>query len=252
LAIRIFGPTRVLWRAGDSPRAGVEITRSLQPRSRELLTVLALHPDGLSRGELIDALWGHRSPDRPGTALTNALARLRGAVATATDHQRALLIEDRPRYRLDPAAVRVDYWEFTAAVAARRATSAEPEHIAASRRILDIASATATLAADLTDPWVEPLREAAHHNILNALGWLAAHTVTQDPRTTLGMLETAVDTDPYNEPLWQDILRLHAKLGEHDALSRTYSLLSRKLAEIDATPSLETQQLLEHLRHTTR
>ncbi|WP_067902636.1 BTAD domain-containing putative transcriptional regulator [Nocardia vaccinii] len=255
LAVRIFGPTRVLWRTADSPRAGVrgvEITRSLQPRSRELLTVLALHPDGLSRGDLIDALWGQRPPDRPGIALTNALGRLRGAVATATGHQAVLLIEDRPRYRLDPAAVTVDYWEFTAAVVARRQTSAEAEHIAASRRILDIASATATLAADLSDPWVEQLREAARHSTLNALGWLANHTLTQDPRTTLGMLETAVETDPYNEPVWQDILRLHAKLGEYDALTRTYSLLTRKLAEIDATPSPQTRQLLEQLRRTTR
>ncbi|WP_280382928.1 BTAD domain-containing putative transcriptional regulator [Nocardia wallacei] len=255
LAIRVFGSTRVLWRPADPPPAGtpgVEITRLLQPRSRELLTVLVLHPDGLSRDELIDALWGQHPPDRPGTALTNALGRLRGAVAAATGHKTALRIEDRPRYRLDPTGLTVDFWEFTAAVARRRRSSAEPDHIAASRRILDIATVTATLAADLSAPWVEPLREAARRNTLNALGWLAAHTVTEDPRTTLGMLETAVETDPYNEPLWQDILRLHAKLGEYDALIRTYSLLSRKLAEIDATPSPETRQLLEHLRHNTR
>ncbi|MGW5520688.1 hypothetical protein, partial [Nocardia africana] len=60
------------------------------------------------------------------------------------------------------------------------------------------------------------------------------------------------ETDPYNEALWQDILRLHAKLGEYDALTRTYALLSRKLTEIDATPSRETQQLLHHLQHATR
>ncbi|MFI7189964.1 BTAD domain-containing putative transcriptional regulator [Nocardia nova] len=255
LAIRIFGPTRVLWRATDPPHAGtagIEITRGLQPRSRELLTVLALHPEGVSRGDLIEALWGRHPPDRPGIALTNALGRLRAAVSTATNRKAVLLIEDRPRYRLDPAAVIVDYWEFTAAVTMRRSTSDEAAYIAASKRILDIATATATLAADLSDPWVEPLREAARRNTLNALGWLAAHTVSEDPRITLGMLETAVETDPYNEPLWQDILRLHAKLGEHDALTRTYSLLTKKLTEIDATPSPETRQLLEHLRHTTR
>ncbi|MGW5520684.1 bacterial transcriptional activator domain-containing protein, partial [Nocardia africana] len=110
----------------------------------------------------------------------------------------------------------------------------------------------APLAPDLSQPWIEPMREATRRDALNALGWLASHTVTTDPRTTLNMLETAAETDPYNEALWQDILRLHAKLGEYDALTRTYTLLSRKLTEIDATPSRETQQLLHHLQHATR
>ena len=58
LAIRVFGPTRVLWRAPEGE--SVEITGQLRPRSREVLAVLALHPKGLSRTELIDVLWGAR------------------------------------------------------------------------------------------------------------------------------------------------------------------------------------------------
>ncbi|WP_067667089.1 BTAD domain-containing putative transcriptional regulator [Nocardia miyunensis] len=255
LAIRIFGPTRILWRGGegaDSGAAGVEITERVQPRSRELLTVLALHPKGLGRAQLLEALWGEQPPERPSHALSNLLSRLRTAIATATDasHAAALLTDERMRYRLNPATVRVDYWEFTAAVSTRRTARGERDRVAASQRIIDLA--TTPLATDLSRPWLDPLREAARRDALNALGWLASHTVTVDPRTTLGMLETAAETDPYNETLWQDILRLHARLGEYDALARTFSLLSKKLAEIDTTPSRETRALLDHLRNTAR
>ncbi|WP_433759580.1 BTAD domain-containing putative transcriptional regulator [Nocardia sp. CA-135398] len=249
LAIKVFGPTRILWQ-GSGGGEDVEITARLQPRSREVLTVLALHPEGLSRSKLTYVLWGEHPPDRPGGALTNTLSRLRTAIATATNGQvTALLTDDRLHYRLSEVGITVDYWEFTAAVAARRRASGDADQAAACRRIA--ALATTVLATDLTDAWVEPLREAARRDGLNALSWLARNT-DLDPRATLGLLETAIEKDPYNEILWHDILRLHARLGEHDALTRTYSLLTHKLAEIGESPSHETHQLLEHLRRTTK
>ncbi|WP_062993972.1 BTAD domain-containing putative transcriptional regulator [Nocardia anaemiae] len=250
LAIRVFGPTRVLWRAPEGGEA-VEITGQLRPRSREVLAVLALHPDGLSRTELIDVLWDEHPPAKLTAALANTLSRVRTGITSATGGQvTAPLADDHMRYRLSPQAITVDYWEFTAAVAQRRRASSEQDQAAACERIAGLA--TTVLATDLTDTWVEPLREAARREALNALGWLAARTADNDPRATLGLLETIIEIDPYNETVWQDILRLHARLGEHAALTRTYSLLTHKLAEIDQTPSPRTRQLLEHLHRTTK
>ncbi|OXR39859.1 hypothetical protein B7C42_08071 [Nocardia cerradoensis] len=251
LRVQLFGPTQLWLDAAGGQRT--EITGRLQPQSLELLAVLALHPGGVTRDELLEALWSGHLPAKPNNALTNALSRLRIALgsATGTDgHATVQATQGRARYRLDPAHVRVDYWDFTEAVTARRRATNNEDRAAACQRIIDIA--TAPLAPDLRQPWIEPMREATRRDALNALGWLASHTVTTDPRTTLNMLETAAETDPYNEALWQDILRLHAKLGEYDALTRTYTLLSRKLTEIDATPSRETQQLLHHLQRATR
>ncbi|MGO4615665.1 BTAD domain-containing putative transcriptional regulator [Nocardia sp. 2YAB30] len=250
LAIRVFGPTRVLWRAPEGGES-VEITGQLRPRSREVLAVLALHPEGLSRTELIDVLWGEHPPAKLTAALANTLSRVRTGITTATGGQvTAPLADDHMHYRLSPLAITVDYWEFTAAVAERRRASSEADQAAACERVAGLA--TAVLATDLTDTWVEPLREAARRDALNALGWLAARTTENDPRATLGLLETIIEIDPYNETVWQDILSLHARLGEHAALTRTYSLLTHKLAEIDQTPSPRTRQLIEHLNRTTK
>ncbi|WP_460698613.1 BTAD domain-containing putative transcriptional regulator [Nocardia thraciensis] len=256
LVVQLFGPTR-LWAgpgpAGADGAGAVEVTGRLQPQSLELLAVLALHAGGVSRAELLEALWGEHRPAKPGKSLTNALSRLRTtlAAATGTDRHAAVqLTQDRTRFRLDPAYVRVDYWEFTDAVNARRRATSDADRTRACQRIVSLAAAP--LAPDLPHPWIAPMRQAAHRDALNARGWLAAHTATTDPRTTLEMLETATETDPYNEVLWQNILRLHAKLGEYDALDRTYTLLRGKLAEIDTTPTRETRQLLQHLKRTTR
>ncbi|GEM31468.1 hypothetical protein NN3_24750 [Nocardia neocaledoniensis NBRC 108232] len=246
LRVRVFGPTRVFWRVPESGES-VEITGQLQPRLRELLAVLALHPSGLSRSQLTELLWGERPADRSSGVLTNTLSRLRSALGAATGGRfTEPLAEDRVHYRLSTTAVSVDWWDFTAAVTARRRASNDTDRTAACRAITAIA--TEELALDLTDAWTEPIRESARRDTHNALGWLATHDAEHDPRATLELLETTAQTDPYNEALWRDILRQHARLGEYPALNRAYALLTRKLAEIGETPSRETLQLLEHLR----
>ncbi|WP_280507880.1 BTAD domain-containing putative transcriptional regulator [Nocardia flavorosea] len=250
LALRVFGPTRIFWRAQGATES-VEVTAQLQPRIRELLTVLALHPEGLSREQLIDLLWGARPPERATSALTNTLSRFRTSLSAATGGQvTGLLADDRLHYRLSDRLISVDYWDFSAAVAERRRTSSDTDQAAAARRIAELA--TSELASDLTESWVEALRESARRNALNALSWLATRNTENDPRATLGLLETTAESDPYNETVWQDILRLHARLGEYAALARTYSLLTHTLAEIGQTPSPETQQLLQQLRRNTK
>ncbi|MEV6363171.1 BTAD domain-containing putative transcriptional regulator [Nocardia asteroides] len=245
LRVRVFGPTRIFWRDPDTAES-VEITAQLQRRTRELVAVLALHPDGLSRQQLIELLWSTRPRGNGGSALANTLSRLRAAISTATGGQITdVLAEDRLQFRLSAELVGVDLWDFNTAVAARRRAHGDAEQADAARRIA--ALATSELASDLTDTWVEALRESARRTSLNALSWLATRNTENDPRATLGMLETTVENDPYNESVWRDILRLHARLGENAALTRTYTLMTRTLAEIGQTPSRETRELLERL-----
>ncbi|MBW0272518.1 hypothetical protein ATM97_20270 [Nocardia sp. MH4] len=245
LAVFVFGATRILWRA-PSTGEQTDITSYFQPRSREIVALLALHPDGLSRSRLIDLIWGGQSHERS-AAFSNALARLRASITTATGGQiTGLLTDDRGHCRLSVPAVSVDYWDFLAAVDARRRASSDTDRSAACRAIT--ALATTDLAFDISGSWVEPLRESARRDAHNALNWLATHEADHDPRTTLGLLEMTAETDPYNETVWRDLLRQHARLGEYAALARTYTLMTRKLAEIGETPSRETRELLETLR----
>ncbi|NQE91699.1 AfsR/SARP family transcriptional regulator [Nocardia terpenica] len=246
LAVEVFGRLRVLWNASPDTDP-IEITRQLRPRQRELLTVLAVHPDGVTRDTLVEALWAGQNLRRPANALNTVLSRLRASVAAATGGVITDILDgDKVRYRLDPRRIRVDYRDFSAAVTALRTATSDDDRKHACRAIL--AAASGVLDEDFTSDWIAPIRENARRDRLNALGNLAQMLVDSDPRQTLALLETALVADPCNEPIYQDILRLHARLGEPAALNRTLALLNRRLQTIGDIPTQKTLDIARRLR----
>ena len=218
-----------------------------QPRSRELLVLLALHPGGVTRSVLADALWAGKSAGRVTTALHTALARLRREVHRVTGGAITdVLVGGESVYRLDPELVEVDFWRFDVAVAARRATAAEVDRAALFSAIVDAYGGT--LAEGLTTSWIEPLRQAARRDALDALAALARLSVESDPERTLELLELARGFDPHNELVYRDIMRLQARLGRLDAIPRTLALLKAHLVEIGEQPTPETVGLAVRLQ----
>jgi DNA-binding SARP family transcriptional activator len=247
ITITLLGGLRVHWHpepgATDSPR---EITGALQPRTKELLVLLGLYPDGASRETLVSALWGQDSPSRPTNALHTALSRMRSALATATDGAVGDIVSaGNGRYQLDPARVRVDYWRFAHAVAARRAAATDAARVDAYRDVVDAYGGP--LAEGMTCEWIEPAREAIRRDAIDAVAALARALVDSDPQQTLDLLEVARTFDPHNELLYRDIMRLQKRLGRLDAIPRTLTLLTTRLAEIDAAPTPQARGLAARL-----
>ncbi|MBY8855386.1 winged helix-turn-helix domain-containing protein [Nocardia sp. CA2R105] len=247
LSVAVFGPLRVWWRPG--PQAvPVEITRSLRRRERDLLIVLAVHPHGAPREALIEALWDeHHQPRRPTNALNTVVSRLRAAITTATaDTITEILDNDTYRYRLAPDLWKVDYHAFDTAVIELRTATTHSERERACRAILG--AADGVLAEDFAGDWIAPIREHTRRDRLKAVGKLAAMLVETDPDQTLALLETALLIDPTNEPIYQDILRLHARLGERTAINPTLALLKRRLETIGDLPTQNTLNIAKALR----
>ncbi|TVT52026.1 transcriptional regulator, partial [Amycolatopsis rhizosphaerae] len=237
ITITVLGGLRVHWNPEPSAASGSqerEITGVFQPRTRELLVLLALHPDGTTRDTLVSALWGDNPPARPTNALHTALSRIRHALAAATGGAVTEIVSaDNGRYRLDPGQVGVDYWRFAEAVAARRAATTENARIEAYRRIIDRYGGA--LAEGMACEWIEPAREAIRRDAIDAVAALARALVDHDPQQTLDLLEAARAFDPHNELLYRDIMRLQEQLGQLDAIPRTLTLLTKRMAEIDET-----------------
>lgn len=246
LSVEVFGPLRVLWRPGDQ-EAPVEITRALRPRERELLTLLAVHPTGATRDTVIDALWPEHNSRRPTNTLNTVVSRLRNAIGTASHDMNTEFIDyDKSRYRLGPGLWAVDYFAFDAAVTALRTATGTGDRERACRAILG--AADGVLGEELTAEWIAPIREHARRDRLKALGKLAAMLVEADPDQTLALLETALALDPTNEPIYQDILRLHARLGERTVINPTVALLKRRLESIGDIPTQRTLDIARTLR----
>ncbi|SDM26412.1 DNA-binding transcriptional activator of the SARP family [Lentzea albidocapillata subsp. violacea] len=247
ITVTVLGGLRVHWHPEPHPATSSrEITGTLQPRTQELLVFLALHPDGVTRDPLVSALWSHDPPARPTNALHTALARMRTALAAATNGAVTDIVStSNGRYQLDPAVVSVDYRRFAHAVAARRAATTDQARIDA---LWDVVNAYGgTLAEDTTAEWIEPVREAIRRDAVDAVAALARALVDTDPQQTLDLLEVARAFDPHNEPLYRDIMRLQERLGQIDAIPRTLTLLSARLAELDAAPTPQARGLAAQL-----
>jgi DNA-binding SARP family transcriptional activator len=246
----VFGPPRVyFWQvSGDRRSPHVDITGVFQPRLRELLVLLALHPDGATRTTLTDALWPDKPPARVTNALHTALSRLRRTIMSTTRGALSdVVIVGEGVYRLDPALVEVDYWPFAAAVSpSRRAAGTEFERVGACRAVVDAYGGQ--LAEGLMADWVEPIREAARRDALDAVAALARTMVDTDPEQTLDLLEIARGVDPHNELIYRDIMRLQERLGRLYAIPRTLTLLETRLAEIGERPTRQVVDLATRLQ----
>ncbi|WP_422647334.1 transcriptional regulator [Actinoalloteichus caeruleus] len=250
LALTILGKLSLWWHRhhNDSEEGIVDLSDVVRPRQWELLTFLALHPQGVSRSLLVRTLWADAPPQRPTNALNTALTRLRKTLREATGGRVVSpVVTNADRYHLDPTVISVDYHDLAEAVVARREAVSDRERLAADRHIMS--RYPGPLAEDLNVAWLEPLRESCRRDALDAVSALARATVTQDPATTLELLETARAADPHNELLYRDIMRLQSRLSRPEAIPRTLALLTTSLAEIDDAPTSETRVLAEQLQH---
>ncbi|MCX2948973.1 BTAD domain-containing putative transcriptional regulator [Lentzea sp. NEAU-D7] len=244
LQLRLLGVPALHW-----PDTEHDVTAAIQPRLRELVVFLAVHPEGTTREALVNALWPANTSDKTNNALNTALSRLRNAMAKATRGTITdIAIVGGGRYRLDPDLVEVDYWHLDRAITARRSASTAQERIDAYREVVNLY--TGPLAEGIESEWLEPVREAVRRDVIDAAAALAHALREVDPEQTLELLERARTFDPHNELLYRDIMRLQGRLGRLEAIPRTLALLTSKLAEIDDEPSPEATWLAANLpRH---
>ncbi|MFJ8965346.1 BTAD domain-containing putative transcriptional regulator [Lentzea sp. NPDC102401] len=242
LQVRVMG--RVLLHLSDS--AGHrEVNGALTAKQRELLVYLALHPQGVRREVLNEAVWPDSQPPRPYNSFHNTLSMLRRSLSDATDGLISnAILNDDGRYHLDETLVSVDYWQLH-----RTLQKTRPDEASAQRRLYDAVELySGDLAEDLLVTWIEPLREATRRDVLDALSTLIRAHGDSDQEMTLSLLERTRKLDPYNEGVYQDIIRTQARLGEYAAIPRTLALLATTLDEIDQQPCFDTLNLADFVQ----
>ena len=246
LFVRVLGHVRLTLHddAGEREIAGV-----LTPRQQEVLVYLALHPQGVRREALNEAIWPESRSPRPYNSFHNTLSTLRRALAdTSGGRLTDLVLNENGRYRINRELTTVDFWQLQRALQEHSSANSD-----ARSRLCDvIALYEGELAEDLLVPWIEPFRESVRRDVLDVLGVLIREA---DPETMLALLERIRTLDRYNEGVYRDIIRTQARLGQHAAIPRTIALLKSVLDEIDQHPTAETLNLAEFLQRrgsTTR
>jgi DNA-binding SARP family transcriptional activator len=185
----------VLGRVRVTVVGGGEVT-GLRAKVRELLALLAVHPDGLSTDQISEALWPGAPPGRASNRLSPILAQTRrllreaahrnGDPTTNPDQDQdpnshsASAVDLLPltdgRYRLHPALLDTDYRRFTAALAvAADARSGSGDGDESYRAALQAAArlyrGEPFDGADYG--WAEPIRESLRRQATDVLAALA-------------------------------------------------------------------------------
>lgn len=237
--VRLIGPVRV-------ETTDQEVSTGLRRISRDLLALLALHPDGLTREQGIDAIWPDRDIDGGSTMFHTAVNNARKRLREVTGLREPMFITHvAGRYCLDPHLIDVDLWHFLHALEAAATADNDPDRIPALRRIADLY--TAELAEDLTYEWAERERERIRRTATDALVRLARILQDDAPDEALPVLEQAFEHDPFSEPLACELMRLQARLGNIDGARRTYRLLAYRLNDLDIDPAPDTERLVSDL-----
>jgi hypothetical protein len=164
LRVSVFGPPRVFWRPARPPAASTaapvdhadtdtaaaqaaasatnaatnaveqggvidadeqEVTAAFQPRTRELLVFLAIHPDGASRDTLAPALWPDSAPGRLGNTLHTAF---RGYAARSAPPPTDTSTPWWQPRRAATASAPISSRSTTPALRRRRPIAAPPQH----------------------------------------------------------------------------------------------------------------------------
>jgi DNA-binding SARP family transcriptional activator len=228
--------------------AGQEIGGGLR-KARELMAFLAVHPDGASGEAINEALWPESDASHATGQRNLALRKAREMLRTATGLAAPMwFLHAAGRYRLDPGLISTDLWQFSDALDEARHADGDDARLAACREAAGLYHGE--LAEGSGYEWAEPYAETARRRALDAWTTIAEILQARDPDQALAALESALGHDPYNEFLYQRIMRLQAAAGRPEAVRRTLSLLEARLTELGVTPGAQTRQAAASLLGT--
>ncbi|GAA1918962.1 BTAD domain-containing putative transcriptional regulator [Streptantibioticus ferralitis] len=241
VTVHILGRFRIRARG-----KGEEFGHGMRAETREFLCLLAAHPKGIRGEEITEALRTVTDPEQAGRELANLRRAVRRSLRQATGAQQAaFVVRAGDRHLLDHNLIATDIAAFTAAV--QQASTARDDTVRATALRAAVTAYGGQLCEGADYPWADELREAVHRKAVDALVLLADHTAKShpDPDEALALLDQAAEWDPYNEAVYQRTIRLQRTAGRDDAAHRTYALLKRRLADLDATPDPATTALVQ-------
>lgn len=220
---------------------GKQSRRGLRAAAVELIAYLALHPQGASRDELLEALWPGDDPRRSRDRLYQAARdarRLLGENALTNEHD---------RYLLDREHVQVDADELEQLLRAADRANTEDARAELLEQALALFRDEPLAGSDYL--WAEgELRRlrATHVDLLERVG-RAFLDAGEAPRA-LHSAEQALQLDLLNEAFWRLAMEAESALGLREAVERRYQNLCQVLDErLGLEPAQETLMLYRRL-----
>jgi DNA-binding SARP family transcriptional activator len=239
IVVEMLGPFRLAVH-------GEAITSGLRGRARALLAWYLLRPEGATSDEAVEALWPDTSPDQVRRQFWRPFGDLRTRLRSTGDTSLEVLEKTGEHYRPNPAEIACDLWSFQAALGEAARAGDEETARAALRRAVE--TYRGDLLSGVGYSWVEPVRQDLHRRALDAHLRLAELDDRAGRREmAVEVLERAIDLDRYAEEPYRRLMALHATHGRPDAVTATWQLLRRRLADLDVDMDETTANLYRSL-----
>jgi DNA-binding SARP family transcriptional activator len=231
--VSVLGPLTVT--GGRTSRRG------LRTSALELIAYLALHPQGGSRDELLEAFWADEDPAKTRGRLyqaTRDARRLLGDAAITTGHE---------RYELDRRLVDVDLDELKALLAAADSCPEEGGRAELRERALALFRERPLSGSDYC--WAEAELRRLRSLQIDLLAQVGEARLRRgDARGALDIAERGMNLDLLNEGFWRLAFEAEAALGMRAAIDDRYLKLKRLLNErLGLQPAQETRVLYRRL-----
>jgi DNA-binding SARP family transcriptional activator len=203
----------------------------------ELLAYLAVHPQGASRDELIEAIWPAQDPKRTRPRFWQSVTEARKAMGDAWIHQ-------GERYQLDRSKVRVDLDELDHLLTASSNDAPDPATL---ERALALWRGEPLEGSDYL--WADGEIRSLRATLLDLLERVGRVRLARgDARGALQMAEQAITLDGLHEPSWRLALQAEHSLGLRESITRRYDELARSLDEqLGLEPARETRVIYRQL-----
>ncbi len=242
LRVEILGPPRIAV-------SGEPVATGLRSRAKMLLAWYLCRPEGATAEQAVDALWPDTAPDGVLKQFWRSLGDLRAGLRGSDGDTPEVLEKTGEHYRAKPDEISCDLWDFRAALADAARSRDDETARQALRRAVEVYRGDLLDGAE--DPWVEPVRQDLHRRALDAhlrLAELDDHAGYSD--AAVATLERAVELDRYAEEPYRRLMVLHAEHRRPDAVTATWKLLRRRLAELDLDIEAATVNLYRTLSAT--
>jgi len=198
-------------------------------RAKQIAVLLALHPDGCHRDDLLEWVFGDMRRAQAVKSLQTGLWELGRHITTPDGNG---LVKDGDTCQLDPTVIAIDWWEAIELLDHGRYEQA-------------IGLYHGPVAGSAAWDWLPEHRQHVRQTFASAHGALAEQL--DNPQQQIDAVQAGLEINPYDEALHRYAMRIHAANGDPAMVQQQMQSLTDRLAAIGQAPQEETLRLAAEL-----
>lgn len=185
-------------------------------QDRPIEAFFLLHPQGVGREQVIEALWPETDPDRAAEKFWKQLGDMRRGLRSESNPTAKFVERSGDIYRVETGEFDVDVWRFDRLFAEAGQGRKSRESLAAAADLY-----RGELLEGVYYDWALPPRDHFRSQVIDLLVELAEVCEREgNPEEATRALTWAIGLEPYAEHLYRELMNIYRKLGRATDIQR--------------------------------